>query len=195
MDRTLVPLLLLVIASVMPEATAAGILIDTPVYRVTDEQGNITFADQPKVNSGIAERQPLPIVNLMQAPVASKPDHNVASSLAISSGSTAPASSIQPCAQDIMVSPIECYTLRNTTGALTVKLSLIPQLQMGHQVQLWVDGQRHGSAIKATTLHVTNIERGAHQFICLAVHADGRPVTSTAAVLVHVKRPFNRRSR
>ena len=70
MDRTLVPLLLLVIASVMPEATAAGTLIDTPVYRVTDEQGNITFADQPKVNSGVAERQPVPIVKLMQAPVA-----------------------------------------------------------------------------------------------------------------------------
>jgi len=182
MDRTLVPLLLLlVIASVMPEATAAGTLIDTPVYRVTDEQGNITFTDQPKVNSGVAERQPVPIVNLMQAPVASKPDDNVASSFAITSGSTAPASSIQPYTQDIIVSPIEGYTLRNTAGALTIKLSLKPQLQMEHQVQLWVDGQRHGSSIQETTLHVTNIERGAHQFICLVVNADGRPVASIAA--------------
>jgi hypothetical protein len=45
--RALMPLLLLVIASLTVEATAAGTLIETTVYRVTDEQGNITFTDQP----------------------------------------------------------------------------------------------------------------------------------------------------
>ena len=194
--RALMPLLLLVIASLTLEATAAGTLIDTKVYRVTDEQGNITFTDQPEANSGVIEQQRVSVINLMRAPMPPKPDDNSAAhSLVVNSGSAASASSIQPYTQAIIVSPIEGSTLRNTAGAMTIELSLIPQLQTGHRVQLWVDGQRYGSAIKAITLHVANIERGPHQLICRVLNADGRPVASTAAVSVHVKRPFNRASR
>jgi hypothetical protein len=194
--RALMPLLLLVIASLTLEATAAGTFIDTKVYRVTDEQGNITFTDQPEANSGVIEQQRVSVINLMRAPMPPKPDDNSAAhSLVVNSGSAASASSIQPYTQAIIVSPIEGSTLRNTAGAMTIELSLIPQLQTGHRVQLWVDGQRYGSAIKATTLHVANIERGPHQLICRVLNADGRPVAITAAVSVHVKRPFNRGSR
>lgn len=194
--RALMPLLLLVIASLTVEATAAGTLIDTKVYRVTDEQGNITFTDQPEANSGVIEQQRVSVINLMRAPVSPKPEDNgAAHSPVTNSGSAASASSIQPYTQAIIVSPREGSTLRNTAGAMTVELSLMPPLQAGHQVQLWVDGQRYGSAIKATTLHVANIERGPHQLICRVLNADGRPVASTAAVSVHVKRPFNRASR
>ena len=194
--RALMPLLLLVIASLTVEATAAGTLIETTVYRVTDEQGNITFTDQPEANSGVIERQRVSVINLMRAPMPPKPDDNSAAhSLVVNSGSAASASSIQPYTQAIIVSPREGSTLRNTAGAMTVELSLMPPLQAGHQVQLWVDGQRYGSAIKATTLHVANIERGPHQLICRVLNADGRPVAITAAVSVHVKRPFNRGSR
>ena len=194
--RALMPLLLLVIASLTVEATAAGTLIEKTVYRVTDEQGNITFTDQPEANSGVIERQIVSVINLMRAPVSPKPEDNgAAHSPVTNSGSAASASSIQPYTQAIIVSPREGSTLRNTAGAMTIELSLIPQLQTGHQVQLWVDGQRYGSAIKATTLHVANIERGPHQLICHVLNADGRPVAITAAVSVHVKRPFNRASR
>jgi len=194
--RALMPLLLLVIASLTLEATAAGTLIDTKVYRVTDEQGNITFTDQPEANSGVIEQQRVSVINPMRAPMPPKPDDNSAAhSLVVNSGSAASASSIQPYTQAIIVSPREGSTLRNTAGAMTVELSLMPPLQAGHQVQLWVDGQRYGSAIKATTLHVANIERGPHQLICRVLNADGRPVAITAAVSVHVKRPFNRGSR
>ena len=194
--RALMPLLLLVIASLTLEATAAGTFIDTKVYRVTDEQGNITFTEQPEANSGVIEQQRVSVINPMRAPMPPKPDDNSAAhSLVVNSGSAASASSIQPYTQAIIVSPIEGSTLRNTAGAMTIELSLIPQLQTGHRVQLWVDGQRYGSAIKAITLHVANIERGPHQLICRVLNADGRPVASTAAVSVHVKRPFNRASR
>ena len=54
--RALMPLLLLVNGSLTLEATAAGPLIDTTVYRVTDEHGNITFTDQPEANSGVIEQ-------------------------------------------------------------------------------------------------------------------------------------------
>lgn len=194
--RALMPLLLLVIASLTVEATAAGTLIETTVYRVTDEQGNIIFTDQPEAKSGVIERQIVSVINLMRAPVSPKPEDNgAAHSPVTNSGSAASASSIQPYTQAIIVSPREGSTLRNTAGAMTVELSLMPPLQAGHQVQLWVDGQRYGSAIKATTLHVANIERGPHQLICRVLNADGRPVAITAAVSVHVKRPFNRGSR
>ena len=194
--RALMPLLLLVIASLTVEATAAGTLIETTVYRVTDEQGNITFTDQPEANSGVIEQQRVSVINLMRASMPPKPDDNSAAhSLVVNSVGAASASSIQPYTQAIIVSPREGSTLRNTAGAMTVELSLMPPLQAGHQVQLWVDGQRYGSAIKATTLHVANIERGPHQLICRVLNADGRPVAITAAVSVHVKRPFNRGSR
>ena len=194
--RALMPLLLLVIASLTVEATAAGTLIEKTVYRVTDEQGNITFTDQPEAKGGVIERQIVSVINLMRAPVSPKPEDNgAAHSPVTNSGSAASASSIQPYTQAIIVSPREGWTLRNTAGAMTVELSLMPPLQAGHQVQLWVDGQRYGSAIKATTLHVANIERGPHQLICRVLNADGRPVAITAAVSVHVKRPFNRGSR
>ena len=194
--RALMPLLLLVIASLTVEATAAGTLIETTVYRVTDEQGNIIFTDQPEAKSGVIERQIVSVINLMRAPVSPKPEDNgAAHSPVTNSGSAASASSIQPYTQAIIVSPREGSTLRNTAGAMTVELSLMPPLQAGHQVQLWVDGQRYGSAIKATTLHVANIERGPHQLICRVLNADSRPVAITAAVSVHVKRPFNRASR
>lgn len=194
--RALMPLLWIIIASLTLEATAADTVIDATVYRVTDEQGNITFTDQPEANSGVIERQIVSVINLMQASVPLKPDDNSAAhSLVVNRDSAASVSSIRPYTQAIIVSPREGSTLRNTAGAMTIELSLMPQLQTGHQVQLWVDGQRHGSAIKATTLHVTNIERGAHQFVCRVVNADGQTVANTAAVTVHVKRPFNSRSR
>jgi len=132
----------------------------------------------------------------MQASVPLKPDDNSAAhSLVVNRDSAASVSSIRPYTQAIIVSPREGSTLRNTAGAMTIELSLMPPLQTGHRVQLWVDGQRYGSAIAATTLHVANIERGPHQLICRVLNADGRPVASTVAVKVHVKRPFNRESR
>ena len=131
--RALMPLLLLVIASLTVEATAAGTLIEKTVYRVTDEQGNTTFTDQPEAKSGVIERQIVSVINLMRAPVSPKPEDNgAAHSPVTNSGSAASASSIQPYTQAIIVSPIEGSTLRNTAGAMTIELSLIPQLQTGH---------------------------------------------------------------
>lgn len=194
--RALMPLLWLVIASLTLEATAADTVIDATVYRVTDEQGNITFTDQPEANSGVVERHIVSVTNLMQASVPLKPDDNSAAhSLVVNRDSAASVSSIRPYTQAIIVSPREGSTLRNTAGAMTIELSLMPPLQTGHRVQLWVDGQRYGSAIAATTLHVANIGRGPHQLICRVLNADGRPVASTVAVKVHIKRPFNRESR
>lgn len=82
-------LILLIIASLTLEATAASTSIDTAV-KGTDEQGNITFTDQPKANSGVTGWYPVPVVNLMRAPVPPKPDDNKAESyLAADIGSAA----------------------------------------------------------------------------------------------------------
>ena len=131
--RAPMSLLLLVIASLTLEATAAGTLTDTTVYRVTDEQGNITFTDQPEANSGVIERQIVSDTSLVRAAMPPKPeDNSAAHSVVVNSGSAASAPSIQPYTQAIIVSPREGSTLRNTAGAMTIELSLIPQLQTGH---------------------------------------------------------------
>jgi hypothetical protein len=146
------------------------------VYKHVDEHGNVTFTDKPPADSELIEvRAP----NTLAAPpkieyaTESRKEPEVASesyTLAI----TAPANET---------------VIPNGPGNFSVTASVTPGLQGGSRLQLLIDGEPRGEPQKGTSWALTNVYRGAHQLVVVALDSKDKEVGKSDPVTVYVFRP------
>jgi hypothetical protein len=75
-----------------------------------------------------------------------------------------------------ITSPTEQQTLWNIGAMLNVQVELDPPLQLGHRVDLILDGQRRNLNTISTQLTVSDVFRGTHTLQAVVIDAAGAEV-------------------
>lgn len=141
------------------------------VYKTVDENGRITYSDQP-VNES-SQKMDLPDINTQPAP-APRPSRR------------------QPPAGDPDI-PTN-YTVRITHPPaelqiqpdqrdLNIQVTTSPQLYSQHELRVTDNGE------VLSGLQIQEITRGTHTFVASVYDANGRLLGQSAPVEVHVHRP------
>ena len=156
---------------------SASSLYASGVYRVIDENGEVTFTDSPPANVK-AETVDLPATNIASPSIPPKKegkdgDENTDEEVAYTSAR--------------LIQPKNKATIPPGQLEVTVQIELKPSLQSGHLVQLYIDGQKQGSPSASKTFTVTSLNRGQHRVYAKIIGADKKSRTTTQTVTFHVK--------
>ena len=157
------------------------------VYKLVDEDGNITYTDQPASAADTATLAKLSPLNQISTVLASTDDKALAET---ADGETEFFAGYNSA---LIVSPENDSIIPHSQISIIIQLSLSPQLRAGHRVQFWFDGAPQGQPVAATAYQIDNIERGSHSLSARVFNAQGQLLISTASVEVHVKRHFARK--
>ena len=149
------------------------------VYKQVDEDGNITYTDQPDSASDTATLAKLSPLNQIPTLLAETADGETELFAGYNSA--------------LIVSPENDSIIPHSQISIVIQLSLSPHLQAGHRVQFWFDGAPQDQPVAATGYQIDNIERGSHSLSARVLNAQGQLLISTASVEVHVKRHFARK--
>lgn len=160
---------ILLLASALP----AG----AQVFTYVDEQGNRVFTDRP--GGRAAEAVKPGTTNSMPAqPVAPRLPRIE-----------------QPAARQAfvysafrIVAPENDATVRNNAGDLQVAVDSQPELQVGHQYRLTLDGAPVGEPGTSPSWLLNNIDRGTHQLIVEIIDAQGQPIQQSEPLTFHMMR-------
>ncbi|MDR5897384.1 DUF4124 domain-containing protein [Halomonas vilamensis] len=157
-----------------------GVLLAAPlpaqtVYRVVDEQGRVTFTDNPASGGDEVEVTPLPSVSSSRAaPKAS----------AQAPQRRAPGRPFMPYDRFMIETPRDNTRLANPTTA--VELSVSPRLRDDHQVRLRVNGEISQSALHSEAFWLANLPAGTHQLQAELLDSQGHVRHQTPPVHITV---------
>ena len=154
------------------------------IYKTVDEEGNVVFTDVPPKDQSKAIEidagntyQPAPL------PAANTPAPAAADEAETEEELTVNYESLQ------ITAPADDEALRENAGNVTISVSANPSLdiEQGHAVQILVDGTPSTSAA-ATSLSLTNVDRGTHSLVAQILDADGQVLISSSPVTFHMLR-------
>jgi len=168
-------------------AVMLGLPAFAEVYKVVDADGNITYTDQPQPDAQLAPLA-LPPVNKIPAAQPAPPGED--------NESETREAQPEPFAgytQAYILSPEQDQIIPNQQSNIIVQLWLQPQLQSGHRVQLFLNGQPQGAPVDAATYQLEDLERGSYQISAQIQSAQGKTLVSLQPVSIHVQRHFKRR--
>lgn len=142
-------------------------LAHADVYRWTDKDGVVHYADKPLVPE--AKPAALPTLQTYQA------------------GSPPPLIAPPPVAAGIRISaPAADETIRNADGKLTIEVAAAPEAGQG--VIYYLDGTAQNSTpTPSTALLLNTVERGTHTVGAALVDAGGHELARAAPVTIHVQ--------
>ena len=146
------------------------------VYKHVDEQGNVTFSDQPSQDSQRVDINP--------TNTAPPPAENV----------------FPPRPEPEPGEPGAAYTLTITSpanetiiprgpGNFSVTASVSPSLQGNHKLQLMMDGSPREEPQSSASWSLTNVFRGEHNIQVAAIDAEGKQLGISEPIKVFVFRP------
>ncbi len=158
-------------------------LSSAQVYKHVDEEGNVTFTDQPPPNAEPVEIGP---INTAQPPVIAYPKKTPPATPQDSEGASYQLSITAPAHEAIF----------HGGGSFTVSASVSPALRGDHKLQLLMSGTPHEAAQKASSWSLTNVFRGEHVLEVAVVDGKGGQVAKSEPITVFVFRPSsNNRNR
>ena len=156
----------------------AVVAVATPVYKITDEDGNVFFTDQPPaVDAESVELHTIRPLNAA-APLAAKPVEAEA----------APAEVPIPFETRIEL-PADGSTIPMGPGNFSVTVSISPPLTDSEHLQLEIDGAPYGPPQKQLRWSLNNIYRGEHQLQVQRLHISRAQVDVSDTSTVFVLRP------
>lgn len=145
------------------------------VYKTVDEDGNVTFTDNPASGKGKVEEVKLPAVN-------TQPAINTKAKKSEKSASTSGYSEVS------ILSPAQDATIPPGQLNVVVQVFMDPALQPGHLIQLLHNGQPYGEAAYATSFSIDQLIRGEHSVQAQVVDESGNAIASSGTVTFYVKR-------
>jgi hypothetical protein len=148
------------------------------VYRVVDENGNVTFTDNPPADHSESEAVTLPRINTQPAPPPAPAVQQ--EELSATEGYT----------QVLITQPVNEATIPPGQQVISVKLEVQPALQPGHSIQLVVDSQPYGKAQAGTSFSIAGLERGEHALLARVLDENKQSLATSNAITIHVKRAF-----
>ena len=159
-------------------ALCAVAAVATPVYQITDEDGNLVFTDQPPaVDAESAEQLTIRPLNTAKPP-ATAPDEP----------KPTPAAVAIPFETRIE-QPADGSTIPMGPGIFTVTVLISPPLTDSEYLQLKVDGAPYGPPQKQQGWSLSNIYRGEHQLRVQRLHHSGAQLDVSDTSTVFVLRP------
>lgn len=173
---------LLVFFSVYANAEESAISVNnnsgSKVYKHVGEDGVVEFSDRAESRSQVIK---IPKANTYAAP-------KIKSSSADNDEKQV---SENPVAdyQLAIVSPTNEQTLRSNNGSVAVSVSVSPALQtdLGHQLELFVDGKSQGKQ-SGGSYALQNMNRGKHSVIAKVVSRSGGVIQTSRAISFFIQR-------
>ncbi|MDF1642896.1 MAG: hypothetical protein P1U80_01765 [Pseudomonadales bacterium] len=156
---------------------AFSTLASSEIYKSTNKAGTPVFSD-------IKTKSSKPIV-LPPLETHSFPKANTEESF-----EAAPAQTHQPVNYSTLLiqSPSKDQVIRNTSGNLSISVSIAPPLQENHRIQVLIDGATVSEPQQETDFELTEIYRGTHQLSVQIIDTSDNSIIKTSSpVQVHVK--------
>ena len=160
---------------------AAGAVAE--VYRIVDEDGKVTYTDQPSPES-VADQVALPPVNELPATKLEKESKDSLSDEADDQFTGYSVFSV--------LSPENNATILTDQSVVNIQLQIEPGLFPGHRIQYMFNNHPYGNAVRSTSFTIAELERGQHSVSAQVLDQDGAVVKTATPVVVHVKRNFIR---
>lgn len=179
MFRSTAPFTALALALLLPlGSTVAG-----EIYRHVDENGNVTYSDEPTGDDSEAmELQPLPEVSLPDGAARERRNRN--SEPEGDSGSDG-----QQGYESIEIAqPEHDSAFWRGDGLVVVRFQSQPSLRSGHRYALELDGERTRQS-RSTTFTLENMSRGTHEVVIHVVNANGDTISSSDVTRFTLHRP------
>lgn len=147
----------------------------TQVYRVEDDQGEVTYTDSPAEGSQ-AQSVELPPVNTQPGlPVSQKSPP----------AATEPS---QAYTTAYILQPENDSTVPPGQLDIVVQIALEPTLQTGHLLQLYFDGQPFGEPVAGTAFSIGELVRGSHSIHAKVLNASGDVLATIDPIVIFVHR-------
>ena len=151
------------------------LVIHAEIYRGVDEAGNVFYSDKEQANT---ELIPTPTPNAISIPKLEpkKPVAKVEQTNSYKSFH--------------IISPENNATIRDNSGTISINLSIQPSLDIknGHQISIYLDGQRVITNATELTIQLPNISRGKHTLSAKIIDSKGKQIISSNSVTIHMKR-------
>ena len=163
-------------------AAATSVLIALPaqaqVYRQVDEQGNVTFTDEPGDNAERVDVKPVTTVTLPKPETVrrqlNEEDDNIGDQQAYESAS--------------FTAPTEDEAFWSGGGNVEFRVTSTPALRQGHQFEITLDGQPVGQT-RSGSIVVNNVFRGTHSAGVNIIGPDGERIYTGDKISFTVHRP------
>ncbi len=145
------------------------------IYKHVDENGNVTFTDQPPADAKPVEIGPTnttapPSRGLYPEAPSAPPTSKKSYSVSISS-------------------PVNDTIIPRGPGNFSVSALVSPGLSSGDKLQLLMDGVPEGSPQGHSSWALTNVYRGTHILEVAVVSAKGKELAKSEGITVYVFRP------
>ena len=149
------------------------------IYKVVDEEGNVTFTDTPP-NDADAMVEPHSILGTNTTPaVATAPENAIKTDQADAEVSYVTR----------IVSPADESTIPMGPGDFVVEAEVSPGLDNGEQLILLLDGEAVGAPQSFPRWQLTNVFRGAHRLQVVRASETGATHSQSTEHTVYVMRP------
>lgn len=143
------------------------------VYRLVDEQGNVTFTDNPERGGAAMTLAPLPSVSTSPPPAAASPRRQAH-----------PGKPFMPYDRFAIEVPQAEATLRNDHTSVVVDVA--PPLREDHRIQLLVNGEISQSALHSDAFWLAGLAAGQHQLQAELLDSGGRVQHRTDPVSIFI---------
>lgn len=153
-------------------------LAQAQMYRWVDDEGNVQFSDTPPPEGTSAERMEVPKPSVVET---YKPPKAAGDTGSQTEGDTQEASDKAPRYRLAITSPADDQAVRENAGNVTVTVDLKPALQTGHQLRLYLDGNRLDNGGTRTSVQLTNVPRGTHTLRAEVVDGSGKVLRRTTS--------------
>ncbi|MEH6593908.1 MAG: DUF4124 domain-containing protein [Halioglobus sp.] len=155
------------------------ITLSAEIYKTIDENGNVTYTDQPPTSGESTEKITLTPTN------SSAPPPEIYRPVQPSKEAETDAISYEIA----VVAPANETTIPMGGGNFSVSASISPPLATGQTLQLLLDGEARGDPQSAPSWALTNVFRGAHDLTVSVLDTDGQSLATSDPIRVYVMRP------
>jgi hypothetical protein len=168
------------------------------VYKIVDEDGNVTFTDKPPADGS----QPIDLkpISVIEAPNYENPDKaDTLGAEGEGEGEEDKPVSIRYLRKNYadfaIIAPQQEETIWNPEAPITVAWNTRYQLQDGMQVTIYVDGQLH-SRTTEQIVAIPDLDRGEHSIEAQLIDGSNRRVATATPVVFFLRQPgLNNRPR
>ena len=150
------------------------------VYRVVDENGNVTFTDKPPPDAEEID---------VRAPNTSAPPVKSAFPEAQRNDSGSEDASEDAGYEVIITAPADETIIPRGAGNFTVTASVVPSPLNGELLQLRIDGSAYKEPQRSASWALTNVSRGEHNITVAVVDENGNSISISDPIKVYVYRP------
>jgi len=175
--------ILILILMLFSMAVAADVA-STQVYKVVDENGNVTFTDrQPKDGAEPIKLAPISVIETPDYKRPAKASRKKADSKEMSLRDLR-----RRFADFAIISPQQEESVWNPAANITVTWTTSKPLQAGMQVTIYIDGKQQSKTV-AKSIELLRLDRGEHKVGAQLIDEKNRKIAAAKPVTFYVRRP------